>query len=222
MYPPSHCPRCGVKLGALELLPVVGYAVLGGRCRRCGGRISVFYPAMEIGVGLIFAFIVLSRGVAPVALSYLILASLVVVAAGIDLCHRVIPDKLTVPWMAVGVLTGMFGGLPEMATRVIGLVTCGGLVCLIVLVSRGGMGGGDVKLMALVGSFLGPLGGIASFMIACFAGAIVGIALLALGIRSRKDEIPFAPFIAAGAVAVCVSGTWALRVVFPWLSLPGV
>lgn len=219
--PGSHCPKCKAMLGPSELVPVLSYMLLRGRCRHCGEKISFFYPAIEVGVGLIFLLIVVGRGVTVGILSYLVLASLVVVAAGIDLNHGVIPDRLTLPWMAVGVAAGALWGLHEVAMRAIGLVACGGLVFLIALLSRGGMGGGDVKLMALVGSFLGPWGGLASFMIACFIGAAVGIGLIVAGLKKRKDEIPFGPFIAAGAIIVCISGTWVLRLVFPWLGQAG-
>ncbi|MDI6637541.1 MAG: A24 family peptidase [Bacillota bacterium] len=221
VWPWSHCPKCGTTLGPLELVPVLSYILLRGRCRHCGERISLFYPAIEVGVGLIFLLIVVGRGVAIGTLNYLVLASLVVVAAGIDLNHGVIPDRLTLPWMAVGVAAGALWGLHEVAIRAIGLVVCGGLVFLIALLSRGGMGGGDVKLMALVGSFLGPWAGLASFMIACFIGAAVGVGLIVAGLKKRKDEIPFGPFIAAGTIIVCISGTWVLRLVFPWLGQVG-
>ena len=219
--PRSHCPECGTTLGPLELVPVLSYLLLRGRCRHCGKKISIFYPAMEVGVGLIFLLIVVGRGATVRTLNYLVLASLVVVAAGIDLNHGVIPDRLTLPWMAVGVAAGALGGLREVTMRIVGLFACGGLVFLIALLSRGGMGGGDVKLMALVGSFLGPWGGLASFMVACFIGAAVGIGLIVAGLKKRKDEIPFGPFIAAGAIIVCISGTWVLRLVFPWLGQAG-
>lgn len=221
MSPRSHCPECGTTLGPLELVPVLSYLLLRGRCRHCGKKISISYPAMEVGVGLIFLLIVVGRGATVWTLNYLVLASLVVVAAGIDLNHGVIPDRLTLPWMAVGVAAGALGGLREVTMRIVGLFACGGLVFLIALLSRGGMGGGDVKLMALVGSFLGPWGGLASFMVACFIGAAVGIGLIVAGLKKRKDEIPFGPFIAAGAIIVCISGTWVLRLVFPWLGQAG-
>ncbi|MGE5571928.1 MAG: prepilin peptidase [Bacteroidota bacterium] len=221
VWPRSHCPKCSATLGPVDLIPVLGYLLLRGRCQHCGARISMFYPAIEVGVGFIFLFIVMGRGVAIGTFNYLVLASLVVVAAGIDLNHGVIPDRLTLPWMVVGVATGALWGPHEVAMRAIGLVACGGLVFLIALLSRGGMGGGDVKLMALVGSFLGPWGGLASFMIACFIGAAVGIGLMAAGLKRRRDAIPFGPFIAAGAIIVCISGTWALRVMFPWLGQVG-
>lgn len=202
-------------------MPVLSYIFLRGRCRHCGERISIFYPLAEVVTGCVFLLIVIGRGAAVGTLNYLVLASLVIVAAGIDLNHGVIPDKLTVPWMVVGVAAGALWGLHEVAIRAIGLVACGGLVFLIALLSRGGMGGGDVKLMALVGSFLGPWGGLASFMIACFIGAAVGIGLIVAGLKKRKDEIPFGPFIAAGAIIMCISGTWVLRLVFPWLGQAG-
>ena len=219
--PRSHCPKCGATLGPLELVPVLSYTLLRGRCRHCADKIPVFYPAMEVGVGLVFLLIVMGRGATVGTLNYLVLASLLVVAAGIDLNHGVIPDRLTLPWMAVGVAAGALWGLHEVAMRAIGLVACGGLVFLIALLSRGGMGGGDVKLMALVGSFLGPWGGLASFMIACFIGAAVGVGLIVTGLKKCKDEIPFGPFIAAGAIIVCISGTWVIRLVFPWLGQVG-
>jgi prepilin signal peptidase PulO-like enzyme (type II secretory pathway) len=79
------------------------------------------------------------------------------------------------------------------------------------------MGGGDIKLMALVGSFLGVLGGLTSFIIACIIGAIVGVILIALGIKSRRDEIPFGPFISLGTIITCIFSEQVIPVIFPWL-----
>lgn len=177
----------------------------------------MFYPAIEIGVGAVFALVVAGRGLGPSSAACLVLASLAIVAAGVDLERGVIPDALTIPWMAVGVASGALAGAAAATSRVLGLVACGGTAFLIALASRGGMGGGDVKMMALVGSFLGPWGGLAAFVIASVAGALVGIVLVAMRARSRKDEIPFGPFIAAGAICVCIWGERAIRLVFPWL-----
>ncbi len=215
--PRSRCPKCGTILGARDLVPVLSYALARGRCRYCGEKLSVFYPAIEVGTGALFLLVVLRHGITPRTLGHLALASMVAVAAGIDLGHGVIPDRLTLPGMAVGVVTGAFGGASELVSRVAGLVACGGLVLVVAALSRGGMGGGDVKLMAVVGSFLGPWGGLASFMMACLSGAAVGLVLVALGRKSRKDEVPFAPFIALGTMVVCISGDWAVRLAFPWL-----
>lgn len=218
IWPRSHCPKCGAALGPLELIPVLSYVALRGRCRHCGERISAFYPLVEVGVGLVFLLIVIGRGTTAEVLNYLVLASLVVVAAGIDLRHGVIPDRLTLPWTVVGVAAGAFWGLHGVAVRAVGTIVCGGLVFLIATLSRGGMGGGDVKLMALVGSFLGPWGGLASFMLACFVGAAVGVGLIAARLKKRRDEIPFGPFIALGAIVVCIAGDRVIPLLFPWLT----
>jgi leader peptidase (prepilin peptidase)/N-methyltransferase len=204
----------------LDLIPVLGYVLTWGRCRHCGERVSIWYPVLEIGCGLLYAGALGKHGFTLSAANFLILISLAVVAAGIDLEHRVIPDRLTIPWMVVGLLMGaFFRGFQGILSRVLGLLACGGLVFLIAVLSRGGMGGGDVKFMALVGSFLGFLGGITSFVLACIIGAIVGVILIVLGIKSRKDEIPFGPFISVGTIIVCIFGDRIIPLVFPWLRL---
>jgi len=216
--PRSHCPKCGAQLRPVELIPVIGYIVIWGRCRHCRGRVSVWYPILEVVSGLLFAKVLGAEGFTLSAGNSLVLISLAVVAAGIDFKHKIIPDILTLPWTVVGLLIGAFsGGIQGVFSRVLGVVGCGGLVFLIAIISRGGMGGGDVKFMALVGSFLGVPGGLTSFVIACIIGAVVGVSLMALGIKSRKDEIPFGPFISLGAIMVCIYGGRLIPMVFPWL-----
>ena len=216
--PRSHCPKCGAQLGAAELIPITGYVFIWGRCRHCRERVSVLYPILEVGCGLLFARVLGAEGFTLSAVNSLILISLAVVAAGIDFQHRIIPDIVTLPWMAVGLVIAAFsGGIQGVFSRALGIVGCGGLVFLIAIISRGGMGGGDVKFMALIGSFLGVPGGLTSFVIACVIGAIVGVILIVSGIKSRKDEIPFGPFISLGTIMVCVFGERLIPMVFPWL-----
>ncbi len=218
--PGSHCPKCGAQLRAQELIPIIGYILIWGRCRHCKERVSIWHPILEVGCGLLFAKVLGSQGFTLSAVNSLMLISLAVVAAGIDIQHRVIPDMLTLPWMVAGLVMGAFsGGIQGILSRALGLLACGGLVFLIAMVSRGGMGGGDIKFMALVGSFLGFLGGLTSFVIACIIGAVVGVVLIMLGIKSRKDEIPFGPFISSGAIIVCIFGKQIIPLVFPWLRL---
>lgn len=218
--PGSHCSKCGAQLGALELIPVIGYVLLWGRCRHCGERVPIWYPLLEVGCGLLYAGVLGKYGFTLSAVNALISISLAVVAAGIDLGHRVIPDRLTMPWMIAGLLMGaLSGGLQGILSRALGLLACGGLVLLIAVLSRGGMGGGDIKFMALVGSFLGFLGGLTSFVVACIIGALVGVILIVLGIKSRKDEIPFGPFISVGTIIVCIFGDRIIPLVFPWIRL---
>jgi leader peptidase (prepilin peptidase)/N-methyltransferase len=180
--------------------------------------VSVSHLILEVGCGLLFAKVLGTEGFTLFAVNSLILISLAVVAAGIDFQHRIIPDVLTLPWMLVGLVIGAIsGGIQGVFSRALGIVGCGGLVLLIAIISRGGMGGGDVKFLALVGSFLGVPGGLTSFVIACIIGAIVGVILIVFGIRSRKDEIPFGPFISLGAIMVCIFGERLIPMVFPWL-----
>ena len=216
--PRSHCQKCGAQLSATDLIPVIGYVLIWGRCRHCRERVSISHLILEVGCGLLFAKVLGTEGFTLSAANSLILISLAVVAAGIDFQHRIIPDVLTLPWMLVGLVIGAIsGGIQGVFSRALGIVGCGGLVLLIAIISRGGMGGGDVKFLALVGSFLGVPGGLTSFVIACIIGAIVGVILIVFGIRSRKDEIPFGPFISIGAIMVCIFGERLIPMVFPWL-----
>jgi leader peptidase (prepilin peptidase)/N-methyltransferase len=216
--PRSHCSKCGAELSAAELIPIIGYILIWGRCRHCRERVSLWYLILEVGCGLLFAKVLGAEGFTLSSVNSLILISLAVVSAGIDFQHRIIPDALTLPWMVVGLLIGaLSGGIQGAFNRVLGIVGCGGLVFLIAILSRGGMGGGDIKFMALAGSFLGVPGGLTSFVIACIIGAIVGVVLIALGIKSRKDEIPFGPFMSVGAIIVCIFGERLIPIVFPWL-----
>ncbi|HXL03750.1 MAG: prepilin peptidase [Firmicutes bacterium] len=218
IMPRSYCPKCRAELRPAELIPIIGYILIWGRCRHCGERVSPWHPLLEAGCGLLFAKILSAQGFTVSAINSLVLISLAVVAAGIDFRHKIIPDIMTLPWMVVGLVIGLFsGGIQGVFSRVLGLAACGGLVFLIAIVSRGGMGGGDIKLMALVGSFLGVLGGLTSFIIACIIGAIVGVILIALGIKSRRDEIPFGPFISLGTIITCIFSEQVIPVIFPWL-----
>lgn len=218
--PGSHCPKCGARLGAAELIPIIGYILVWGRCRHCRERVPLWHLILEVGSGLLFAKVLSSQGLTLSAINSLILISLAIVAAGIDSRHKIIPDSLTLPWMIVGLLMGAFsGGIQGIFSRALGVLALGGLVFLIAMVSRGGMGGGDIKFMALVGSFLGVPGGLASFAIACITGAIAGVILMALGIKSRRDEIPFGPFISLGTIITCVFSEQVISLVFPWLGL---
>ena len=217
--PRSHCPKCGAELGAIELIPIIGYVSIWGRCRHCRENVSIWYPITEMSCGFLYVMVLGTQGFTLSAINCLILVSLAVVAAGIDMQHRVIPDVLTLPWTVVGLVLGAFsGGFQGFLSRVLGLLACGGLVLLIAIVSRGGMGGGDVKFMALAGSFLGVPGGLTSFVVACIVGAVAGVILIVLRIKTRKDEIPFGPFISLGMIIVCILGDRVIHLVFPWLA----
>ena len=208
--PRSKCPACGAEIGARDNVPVLSWLLLRGRCRRCGERISVEYPLLELTTA---AFVVLAAIRYPnpwqAGLVGGLLALMPAIAL-IDLRHRIIPNRLTYPslllFSLVIVLARVIGGVGDPARAGIGLLLYGGILFVVAVVSRG-MGMGDVKLAALIGLVLGSLGlrfvGVAAGAAIAFGG-LGGVVALAMG-KGRKSAIPFGPYLAAGAV---VGGIW--------------
>ena len=208
--PRSRCPSCGAEIGARDNLPVLSWLLLRGRCRRCGERISVVYPLLELATA---ALVVLAAIRYRDPWQAVLVAGLLALMPGIaliDLRHRIIPNRLTYPalllFLAIAVLAWLIGDAVDPARALIGLLLYGGILFLVAIVSRG-MGMGDVKLAALIGLVLGSLG--LRYVGVAAAGAIVlggigGLLALAMG-QSRKSAIPFGPYLAAGAV---VAGLW--------------
>lgn len=220
--PPSRCPGCGRRLTTLELAPVFSYLWLRGRCRRCGSTISLRYPLVELATGLIFLAVAVRFGLTLAAAGYAFFFSLLLAVSLIDLEHQRIPNTLVAAGLFGGAavhLTGLFGvwaGSAEVLApprpwgdALLGFLVGGGLLLAICLVSRGGMGAGDFKLAALIGFFTG-LKGIAVVLLLGFsAGALIGLALILLKKRGRKDPLPFAPFLSLAALAAVFWGeTW--------------
>lgn len=202
--PRSSCPACGVPILPRDNVPVVSYLLLRGRCRACGSGISAQYPAVEAATGGLFLAAALSLPTALAALAAPFLAVLVA-AAVIDLRHGIIPNGLVYPSLAAfaaAVLAASLSGAPLSSARAgAGLLAYGGGLLFVAVVSRGGMGMGDVKLAGLIGLVLGALGwsyvAVAAFA-AVLLGGVGGLAALAAG-RRRRDAIPFGPYLAAGA-----------------------
>jgi leader peptidase (prepilin peptidase)/N-methyltransferase len=203
--PPSSCPSCGVPIRPWDNVPVVSYVVLRGRCRSCRARISPEYPAVEAGTAILFALapVRLPDDVAVLIAPFL---GVMLAAALIDLRHRIIPNRLVYPSVvvfAVGVLAAWATGVDVSPARAaLGLLAFGGALLIVALVSPAGMGMGDVKLAGLIGMVLGSLGW-KYVLVAAAGGALLGgvggVVALLLG-RSRKDTIPFGPFLAVGAI----------------------
>jgi leader peptidase (prepilin peptidase) / N-methyltransferase len=208
--PRSRCPACGAEIGARDNIPVLSWLLLRGRCRRCGERISVEYPLLELTTA---ALVVLAAIRYPNPWQAGLVSGLLALMPGIaliDLRHRIIPNRLTYPSLVlfslVVVLARVIGGVGDPASAGIGLLLYGGILFVVAVVSRG-MGMGDVKLAALIGLVLGSLGlrfvGVAAGAAIAFGG-LGGVVALAMG-KGRKSAIPFGPYLAAGAV---VAGIW--------------
>ncbi len=228
MSPGSRCPRCGHPLAWREKIPLLSYLMLRGACQSCRGRISLRYPLVEGATGLLFAILGIlasppgkrlpwafswggQGGLLPWflgLLAYMAFLWGLVVLAAIDLEHRRLPDALTLPLALIGfLLLGGAGLVAGEEGRILSSLVSGlglaGLLLLVALVYPGGMGLGDVKLAGVIGIYLGwssPVLALEGLFLAVLAGGVVAVALLAAG-RSRKETIPFGPFLSLGAAA---------------------
>jgi leader peptidase (prepilin peptidase)/N-methyltransferase len=200
------CPRCGQAIAWYDNVPVVSFVLLRARCRSCQGPISWRYPLIELMTGVLFLAAYLRRGLAvDLAPTLLLLAGLVAITA-IDLAHQIIPDELSLPGIAVGFASSLLPGGVGWWPSLLGIGVGGGLFFAIIVLSRGGMGGGDMKLGAMLGAFLGwPLVLLAIFL-AVLAGGAVALVLLTLGRKGRKDPVPFGPFLALGGAITSLWG----------------
>jgi len=213
VFPASHCTACGHKLGPIDLVPLFSQLILKSKCRYCGKPISMRYFNVELITGLLFlaTFIrfIYYEKFPMFFIEYLILNSLLVAVTFIDIDHKIIPDKITYPGMAIGIIFGILQG--NIWNSIIGLLVGGGLFYFIAVASKGGMGGGDVKLAALLGAFFGwkliLLNSFFSFLL----GGIVATILLLLKLKGRKDYIPFGPYLAIAAMITIFWGDQILK-----------
>ena len=206
VFPSSHCPECGHELSVIELIPVLSYLIQRGRCRECGEAISARYPLVELGTGLVFVINGYFFDNPVTALAGIFLASLLLVLSVIDLDHYVLPDKLTLTGLAAGLVIAFFRPDSHPLHAVAGVFAGGGFLFVIAMVSKGGLGGGDIKMMAFVGSFLGPV----LVMLAIFAGAFFGLIANIPGLISgdvgMKSRLPFGPFLALASIIMWFFG----------------
>ncbi len=199
--PRSHCPACGQAILARDNIPILSFMLLGGRCRGCGVKISRRYPIVELATGLLFVGMVIKFGLTGKSIIYAALGAALIVLSAIDLEHQILPDVITLPVLAIGLILALLSWLPvPKKEAVIGLLTGGGLLYFLAVISRGGMGGGDIKLAALMGVYLGWKALLVAMFLGVTLGGLVGIGLIVFGGKSRKDKIPFGPFLALGTL----------------------
>lgn len=201
--PRSRCPGCLTPLAWYDNIPLLSFVALRGRCRSCQMGIPWRYPAVEGVTAAGFLTAYLRWGLSSeFAVTAALLAALIAITA-IDLRHQIIPDVITLPGIVAGFLVNVGTGRVTWLDSLIGIVVCGGIFLVIILASGGGMGGGDMKLGAMLGAFLGWQTGLVALLLSVLAGGIVAVALLALRRKGRKEAIPFGPYLAlGGAIAV--------------------
>ncbi len=204
--PRSACPGCAVPIVWYDNIPIVSFAVLRGRCRACGMAIPPRYPIVEAATGALFVLAFVTLGPTPdFVVAAALLAALVAITA-IDLSHQIIPDVITLPGILAGVVANLATGWVSWLESLLGIAVGGGIFLVIILASRGGMGGGDMKLGAMLGAFLGWKLGLVALLLGVLTGGVVALCLLILRRKGRKEAIPFGPFLALGGAVTCLWG----------------
>jgi len=205
--PGSHCPRCGTAVKPYDNVPVIGWLLLRGRCRACRERISARYPVVELlSAALAVAVVLVKHSAHDIVLGLVLVAVLVPVAL-IDLDHRLIPNKITLPAALLAVALGLAlrpAGVPE---QLIAGAAAAAFLVVFALAYPAGMGMGDVKLAGVMGLYLGRSVGVA-LLSGVFVAAVLGLAIMArVGMASgRKTAIPFGPFLAVGGLIALFAG----------------
>lgn len=204
-WPASHCPACRQPIAVYDNIPILSYLILRGRCRRCHTLISIQYPLVEAANAIGYVAIFWLFGFTGVACVYAGLLSALIVITGTDLSHTMIPDAVTIPGIVIGLVCAVVILPIGMMDSLLGVALGGGLLWILAWASpyvfgKEGMGGGDIKLMAMVGAFIGWQPVLLAIMIGSFLGSVVGVGLIAVGIMRRDQYIPFGPFLAAGSL----------------------
>lgn len=203
VLPPSHCTNCQHRLGALDLIPVLSFLKLQGKCRYCRAKISLRYPLVELlcgGLTLLWWYRLGKTGLNSNGVVFLILTYALVVVSLIDFDHQIIPNKITLPLLVVGLAFQSFRG--ELLLGVYGLLAGGGPLGLIATFYARGMGWGDVKLLAMLGVFLGWQKIIVVLFLGSLLGVLVMVPLILVGKFDRKTPFAFGPFLVTGALLV--------------------
>jgi leader peptidase (prepilin peptidase)/N-methyltransferase len=198
--PPSHCTVCDRNLTIKDLVPVFSFVFLKGKCRGCGTKIHWVYPVMELATGLLFAFAYLQLGFSFELIVALLFISMLVIITVSDLAYMLIPDKILLFFLIPIIVSRIFSPLTPWWDSLVGAVVGFGLLFFIALVSKGGMGGGDIKLFFVIGLVLGTVNTLLTLFLASIIGTVFGIISLRIAKKGRKTPIPFGPSIAIAAV----------------------
>ena len=210
VHPRSRCASCERPLEWYENIPVISYVALRGRCRTCGTRISLQYPIVELLTAAIFVIEYKAIGLSPLLAVRILFGCVLVVLFAIDLVHQLLPNVITLPALAVGLAASVVLP-PGLRDALIGALVGGGILFLIAemyfrLRHEEGMGMGDVKMLAMIGAFLGWKLTILTLILASFGGSLAGVLLLLTRRGNLKAAIPFGTFLAAGALVASLYG----------------
>ncbi|MBI2058697.1 MAG: prepilin peptidase [Nitrospirae bacterium] len=222
VWPGSFCPGCHLAIPAYDNVPVLGWLWLRGQCRRCGRHIPVRYPIVEAMAGLLAAGLFAQNGLSSTTLLHFVFACSLIVVTFIDVDFQIIPDRISLGGTIVFLLTSSFVQTDVgWQSAVIGALFGSGLLFAVAfgyakVAKREGLGGGDVKLLAMIGAFFGWKGVLPTLFVGALMGSLVGVALMILKKADRKTAIPFGPFLALGALTYLFFGDVFNEFLFPW------
>ena len=217
VFPGSHCPCCQEPLRPWHNIPLLSYVLLGRRCAACKMAISLRYPLVELGNGLLYVLLYHHYDFSVQGLVFALLATALLIVSCIDIAHTIIPNGITLPGIVIGIGTSLWLTPGGVGNAVLGVLVGGGLFLLVAVLSviilqREGMGGGDIKLIAMIGAFLGWHSVLVTIFFGAVLGAVVGTVLILLRRQGRREPVPFGPFLAIGALLAIVWGetilTW--------------
>lgn len=214
IVPSSRCPSCNNQIMPWDNVPILSYLFLRGRCRYCKEKIPFRYPLVEVLNGFMYISVFWRFGWGLHSLTFCILCSALIVITFIDFDFQIIPDRITLVGIPLGLVAGSFL-LPDPFMRasalgykssLLGFLLGGGLFYLIAILSKGGMGGGDIKMMAMVGSFMGWKSVLLTMFAGSLTGSVIGIFLMIYKGKGRKSKIPFGPYLALGTLITLFFG----------------
>jgi leader peptidase (prepilin peptidase)/N-methyltransferase len=219
--PPSHCPACKRPIPFYDNIPILSYILLRGKCRSCNASISLQYPLVEFLTGLVALALTLRFVLSPTTLIYFIFISALLVITFIDLKYQIIPDVISLPGIGIGLLASLVLPSISFLDSLLGILAGGGSLLTIsytyyFLTKREGMGLGDVKLLAMIGAFLGWQGALIGLITGAFVGTLAGVLLMVREKRGFQHPIPFGPFLSIGAISFIFFGK---EMIMAYLSL---
>jgi leader peptidase (prepilin peptidase)/N-methyltransferase len=211
VMPGSRCPGCASPIAAYDNIPILSFLFLGGKCRRCGASISIRYPLVEAAAGLLAMLLFRRYGLHPQFLVEFVFGSLLLIIALIDLDTFLIPDVLSLSGIVLGFLFSFFTPRLSWTDSLLGILLGGGALYLIAVAyslirRKEGMGGGDIKLLGMIGGFVGWQGVVFTVLVSSISGMIIALPLMLRRGKGMGSEIPFGPFLAFGAVCYIFLG----------------
>jgi len=209
--PGSACPKCNTFIKFYDNIPIISWLLLFGKCRTCSEPISARYPLVELLTGLLALASVIRFGISIDFLIYYIFISTLVIITFIDLDHQIIPDVISLPGIPIGLMASLVLVSLSFKDSLIGMIVGGGSLFLVawgyqIVTGKEGMGGGDIKLLAMIGAFIGWKGVLFTIFIASATGSVIGAVLMLFSQKDLKFAVPFGPFLSIGAIAYLFFG----------------